>query len=499
MATNAAIPSPATETDPAGARPSPSLETPSKQQVPEPSPLPPPPPSTPHTPSYKDSRQNPARAPQPHSDLIHIPSYSRWFSWDRIHDCEVRFLPEFFDSRSPSKNPRVYVYYRNSIIRRFRERFSQNPSIKITFTEARKTLVGDVGSIRRVFDFLEAWGLINYAAPAVKQPLKWEDKDNKLQSSGEPKIPVKETAQRFCSGCKSVCTIACFACDKYDLTLCARCYVRGNYQVGLNSTDFRRVEISEVIKSEWTEKETLHLLEAVLHYGDDWRKIAEHVGGRSEKECVARFIRLPFLEQFMGPPGSMGLENKLANMNGQNGSKTGLESTDTALPMKKPRLTPLADTSNPIMAQAAFLSALVGVEVAEAASQAAVTALSEVDFKASKERSVSVTNGSHVISDDNHGASTSGFIEAQAQIEKEENDVERAISSIVDVQMKEILKKIVHFEELELGMGKERQQLEQMRNLYFVDLLTLAFHKDPTSLIGESPEGKTVKISELLS
>ncbi|KAK6939178.1 SWIRM domain, partial [Dillenia turbinata] len=349
-----------------------------------------------------------------------------WFSWDRIHDCKVRFLSEFFDSRSPSKNPRVYVYYRNSIIRRFRERFSQNPSAKIIFTEARKTLVGDVGSIRRVFDVLEAWGLIKHAAPA-----------------------------RFCTGCKSVCTIACFARDKYDWTLCGRCYVHGNYQVGLNSTDFRRVEISEEIKSDWTEKETLHLLEAVLLYGDDWRKVAEHVGSRSEKEC------------FMGTPGSMGLENKLTCTNGQKRTKSGLESTDSASPMKRPHLTPLADTSNPIMAQAESLSALVGVEVAEAASQAAVAALSELDFNASKERSVSVTNRSHVMCDDNPSVSTSGFIEAEAQIEKEESDVERAISSIVVVQMKEIVDKIVHFEELELVTEKEWQRLEQMKNLYF--------------------------------
>lgn len=132
-----------------------------------------------------------------------------WFSWDSINECEVKFLPEFFDSRSPSKNPRVYKYYRDSIIKHYRE----NPSRKITFTDVRRTLVGDVGSIRRVFDFLETWGLINYWASAKQ--LKWEEKESKSAgASAEPSFRVKETSKRVCNGCKTLCTIACFACDK---------------------------------------------------------------------------------------------------------------------------------------------------------------------------------------------------------------------------------------------------------------------------------------------
>lgn len=125
-----------------------------------------------------------------------------------INDCEVKFLPEFFDSRSPSKNTRVYKYYRDSIINHYRE----NPSRKITFTDVRRTLVGDVGSIRRVFDFLETWGLINYVA-SVKT-LKWEEKESKSGASSVESSAQKETSKRVCNGCKTLCTIACFACDK---------------------------------------------------------------------------------------------------------------------------------------------------------------------------------------------------------------------------------------------------------------------------------------------
>lgn len=156
--------------------------------------------------------------------------FSGWFSRDTIHECELRLLPEFFNGEYPSRNPRVYRYYRDSIIKLYR----QNPSRKITFTDARRTLTGDVGSIRKVFDFLETWGLINYTGSAATKPLKWDDKEGSKSGSGVASQGVggsgsnnvgeasglnKESAKRVCNGCKSVCTIACFACDKVFLFL----------------------------------------------------------------------------------------------------------------------------------------------------------------------------------------------------------------------------------------------------------------------------------------
>ena len=99
---------------------------------------------------------------------------------------------------------------------------------KITYTEVRRTLVGDVGSIRRVFDFLESWGLINYSGVVVKPNLKAEEKVKEKEKEKESKTGVsgllpppldsplekKESAKKVCGGCKSVCSLACFACDK---------------------------------------------------------------------------------------------------------------------------------------------------------------------------------------------------------------------------------------------------------------------------------------------
>ncbi|XP_050208708.1 SWI/SNF complex subunit SWI3B [Mercurialis annua] len=426
----------------------------------------------------------PPTTPSSDPDVVHIPSYSRWFSWNDIHECEVRNVPEFFDSRSPAKNPRVYKYYRNSIIKYFRR---NNPSGKITFTEVRRTLVGDAGSIRRVFDFLEAWGLINYSPNALNKPLKWEDKDAKSSGGGgdskgasaDNTPPKRDTTKRLCNGCQSVCTIACFVCDKYDLTLCARCYVRGNYRVGVSSTDFRRVEISEEIRSEWTEKETLQLLEAITHFGDDWRKVALHVPGRSDKDCVTQFLKLPFGEQFSGYTDLGELNHNYERTKDSNDTIDASENNDPSSASKRMRLTPLADASNPIMSQAAFLSALAGAEVAEAAAQAAITALNEASKSNpesfSRNRREQVANARL-----NGNVNQNGIERTSTTPEKEDVDAERAISKMVEVQMKEMQDKIVHFEELDLQMEKEWQQLELMKNLLFVDQLTLLFNKKST-------------------
>ncbi|WZZ55144.1 SWI/SNF complex subunit SWI3B [Brassica napus] len=446
MATNAPIPGGSGEIPPI---------TPSRPIIPE-------------TPSEISASSNSLQPPPSSSDTdrIYIPSYSRWFSWNEINECEVRSLPEFFDSRSSSKNPRVYLYLRNSIIQQYRDEHPQ----KISFTDVRRTLVGDVVSIRRVFDFLDSWGLINYSSSASAKPLKWDDKE---AVASEPPSTVKESAKRICNGCKSVCSVACFASEKYELTLCARCYVRGNYRVGINSSEFKRVELSEESKTGWSEKETLLLLEAVMHYGDDWKKVASHVTGRTEKDCVSQFVKLPFGEQFAKDSDS---EDALETFNQIKGSadpesegrvKDGSSSPDN----KRMKLTPLADASNPIMAQAAFLSALAGTKVAEAAARAAVTALSDIDHEAGKNAGGD-PNGQEI----NGNNSERAVAEAKSLLEKEEKEVEGAIREIVEVEMMKIRDRIVHFEKLDLEMERSRKQLEEMKNLLFTDQLNIFFH-----------------------
>ncbi|CAA7407253.1 unnamed protein product [Spirodela intermedia] len=321
-------------------------------------------------------------AKEPASASVHtaiaVPSHSRWFSFGEIHATERRILPEFFDGKSPSKNPSLYMYYRDFIVRRFRE----NPARKISFTEVRRSLVGDVGSVRRVFDFLETWGLINYTG-SEKQGAKGGVEDKEKRGTDEGAGNGLGAVKSFCTTCKSECNIVCFATEKVpDLILCARCFVRGSFRGGLTHADFKRVDVSsssEEKKRDWTDKDVLHLLEALLLFGDDWKKVAEHVGGgKSERDCVMRFIRLPFAEQFVEPLGSQTYA-QYHQEDDHGDTKTGGGNVVQSSALKQMRLSPLADASNPIMSQVAFLATIAGSEIAEAASKAAIAALDEVN------------------------------------------------------------------------------------------------------------------------
>ncbi|KAL9258118.1 SWI/SNF complex subunit SWI3B-like protein [Drosera capensis] len=388
------------------------------------------------------------------ADFVTIPSHSKWFRWDAVDECEVRMMPEFFDGKSVSKNPRVYRYYRNGIVKMYRAK----PMRKITFSEVRRRLVGDVGAIRRVFDFLETWGLVNYQVSGKQGTGRVEEKEKGAtgagvgQGSEEGEAGSAVGAKKVCSFCKSPCSIACFVSDKFSLILCARCYVRRSSGASFNSSDFRRVEVLEQSKTDWSDKEILKLLEAITHYGDNWRRVAEYVGGRSEKECVARFLKLPFGEQFVEP------------IDGEEGNAAYVQESSS----KGMRITPLADASNPILAQAAFLSALAGVDVAEAAARAAVTAVHDVN------------RGKELAPPASPNSTLHGSVEAQAQAEsllkREEDDLEKAVAHIAEVQMQEIQDKITRFEEMELKQEKEWEQLNQMKYQLFVDQLALSFH-----------------------
>lgn len=101
-----------------------------------------------------------------------IPSFSKWFNMDEIHDIEKERFPDFFpkDTTKASiyRTGDSYKYIRDFLINCYR----LNPLEYLTVTAARRNLAGDVTSIIRVHQFLEKWGLINYQIdPRTKSTL----------------------------------------------------------------------------------------------------------------------------------------------------------------------------------------------------------------------------------------------------------------------------------------------------------------------------------------
>ncbi|THG20912.1 hypothetical protein TEA_017401 [Camellia sinensis var. sinensis] len=117
-------------------------------------------------------------------DGLDIKNGFRWFSWDDVHETEKLHLRDFFDGSSITRTPKIYKEYRDFIISKYRE----DPSRRLTFSEVRKSLVGDIGLLHKVFLFLEKWGLINFGAPASEEDLGEEE------SQGRWRVRVEEGA-----------------------------------------------------------------------------------------------------------------------------------------------------------------------------------------------------------------------------------------------------------------------------------------------------------------
>ncbi|KAH7365822.1 hypothetical protein KP509_18G048000 [Ceratopteris richardii] len=272
-----------------------------------------------------------------------IPSYAEWFSSDKIHFIERRALPEFFDGKSLSRTPKVYKESRDFIINKYKEQ----PERALTYTEIRKMLVGDVNLIRKIFDYVEYWGLINFhtanenkqkeigtESGAVQFPTETipsgirivypskilrakAQKPSKEGPSGIINMPsymdiftnsnllnvtgselTAITGSQICSNCGIDNQSKWFENrEKEGSILCEACFTAGDKFL---KEDFTLVESVGGSKrnSVWTKEEVLSLLEAIATHGNNWDDVASKVGTKSKAECIMYFMKLPFGDQF---------------------------------------------------------------------------------------------------------------------------------------------------------------------------------------------------------
>ncbi|CAN1189265.1 SWI/SNF complex subunit SWI3A, partial [Linum perenne] len=271
--------------------------------------------------------------------FFYSPAPLGWFRWNDIHETERASLREFYDGSSITRSPKIYKEYRDFMINRYRE----DPSRRLTFTEVRKSLVGDVSLLQKVFQFLNDWGLINFGAESAQIELDKEDKDGVRFEDGPPNgvrvvatpnslrpISVPHTGAprhidgggnrsklpplasysdvfgelgrqkgTLCRCCGGTCESTRYEYDKEDNhTICVKCFKDGKY--GNDSADnFKLRECSDNGTEQsdlWTEAETLLLLESVLKHGDDWDLVAQSVRTKTKLECISKLIELPFGE-----------------------------------------------------------------------------------------------------------------------------------------------------------------------------------------------------------
>ncbi|KAI3761440.1 hypothetical protein L1987_51856 [Smallanthus sonchifolius] len=274
-------------------------------------------------------------------ELYTIPGTSAWFSWDNIHQIEKTSLNEFFDGSSFTRNPRVYKEYRDFIISKYRE----DPSRRLTFSEVRKSLVGDVNYLLKVFLFLEKFGLVNFgvqsavigggdcdvvkveeglphgvrvvAVPNSLKPVslpviassnhgsRLGESDFKLPSLSSHLDVYQGLIELICGSCKELCGSGHYEYLKDgSFIICTKCFKNGAYGNNKSSDDYNFVDHTpnngtRVVA--WTEAETLLLLESVLKHGDDWDLVAQNVQTKSKLDCISKLMQLPFGHLMLRP------------------------------------------------------------------------------------------------------------------------------------------------------------------------------------------------------
>ncbi|WFD26562.1 SWI/SNF and RSC complex subunit Ssr2 [Malassezia nana] len=282
-----------------------------------------------------------------------------------------------------------------------------------------------------------------------------------------------------------------------DFSLCPPCYLEGRFPSSMYSGQFVRLDETSFKhagsaggggEDDWTDEETLKLLEGIEMYEEDWGMVSLHVGTRSREQCVTKFIQLPIQDRYLegvaqGDLGALQYAPRDPTSN------------------KHIPLVPFAQADNPVMSIVALLASAVSPAVAAAAAQSALGALTddvkrkiaaasgdqaapvpEQDKDAASKTSMVVEPGSsetpRAIPKDQveHAASVAlGAAASKAYVlaTHEERECQRLVQQVIELQLKKMQLKMSQFEELEAFLEAERRSLEAGRKQLYADRLVV--------------------------
>lgn len=130
-------------------------------------------------------------------------------------------------------------------------------------------------------------------------------------------------------------------------------------------------------------------------YKDDWNKVCEHVGTRTQDECILQFLRLPIEDPY--------LED----------SEVGSGASASALGPLAYQPIPFSKSGNPIMSTVAFLASVVDPRIAASAAKAAMD-----EFCRIKDEVPAALLDSHIKNVADNAASNEGKVDPTAGLAK---------------------------------------------------------------------------------
>ncbi|CAN6247841.1 unnamed protein product [Urochloa humidicola] len=274
-----------------------------------------------------------------------VPNFAGWFSWKEIHPIEKQMLATFFDGKTERRTPEIYLGIRNLIMRKFH----LNPEVHVESKDLSELSIGEMDARLEILEFLAHWGLVNFHPfPPVAQECKLIERKSSADTPEEISlieklfqfetvhsylVPVSKKAEVIspvqftsflseptrsedaiaaaessveyhCNSCSVDCSRKRYHCKtQVDFDLCSDCYNEGKFDEGMSKADFILMEYAEVSGSggsNWTDQETLLLLEAIeIFEGKEWGEIAEHVATKTKEQCMLYFLQLSSFDSFL--------------------------------------------------------------------------------------------------------------------------------------------------------------------------------------------------------
>ncbi|XP_042403153.1 SWI/SNF complex subunit SWI3C homolog isoform X1 [Zingiber officinale] len=472
--------------------------------------------------------------------LLIVPMHSDWFSRSTVHRLERQVVPHFFSGKSSDHTQEKYIGLRNTIISKYLE----NPGKRLSFADCQALVPNnDLYDLSRIVRFLDHWGIINYlAASSVHRGLRMagsllrEDVNGELQLQtaplksidslilfDRPKCSIRlediaffsrsaqdsdafigdldsrireRIAEHTCNFCSCPLTKLHYQSQKeIDIMLCSNCFHDAKFVTGHSSLDFVRMDSvkddSDLEGDNWTDQETLLLLEAMEKYNDNWIEIAEYVGTKSKAQCILHFLRLPMENglvesiELQHIPTSDRQDYFISSSN-SNGKISGNQDFSSAKPL------PFINSSNPVMSLVAFLTSAIGPRVAAACASAALSVLTREDSSngsdnlhadvdthaphasfSQKDGTVegrlqhpkngSTSLASELVEQATMAGLSAAAVKAKLFADQEEREIQRLVATIINHQLKRLELKLKQFAELETLLLKECEQSERVR------------------------------------
>jgi len=240
------------------------------------------------------------------------------------------------------------------------------------------------------------------------------------------------------------------------------------------------------ISVEWSEEETLKLLEGVELYKDSWSAVTSHVGTKNVRQCLTHFLRLPILDPY--------LEDQLQKL------VDGVVDTERDKEKKREENGRGGSDVNPILTMMTFLSSVVDQDLVGIAMKAVGEEIRErknnkeadkMQMDESSEKKgegelwsvVEAEEKEEERKEDGKKIDMEGIVvaasaalgvmqeKAKSMIKKEEMEIEGLVSKIMGEQLKRLEEKLEQFSRLEERQEQERLLLQREKDKLFAEKL----------------------------